>query len=106
MRVPVYSVKEDSVGLWEEDGYIQLKDGILSLEDVTNERSKHRAGQYIKENRDNEDKEAFLQNLSSVFFVPFCRFGDIIEEVKEPTKKVEADENEGISNEDTPEEEE
>jgi len=106
MRVPVYSVKDNSVGLWEEDGYIQLEDGVLSLEDVTDENAKHRAQQYIKENRDNEDKEAFLQNLSSVFFVPFCRFGDIIEEVKKPTKKVEADETEGISNEDTPEEEE
>jgi hypothetical protein len=106
MRVPVYSVKEDSVGLWEEDGYVQLEDGNLSLEDVADERAKHRAQIYINENIDNEDKEAFLQNLSSVFFVPFCRFGDIIEEVKEPIKKVEADETEGISNEDTPEEEE
>jgi hypothetical protein len=106
MRVPVYSVKEDSVGLWEEDGYVQLEDGILSLEDVADERSKYRAQIYINENIDNEDKEAFLQNLSSVFFVPFCRFGDIIEEVEKPIKKVEADETEGISNEDTPEEEE
>ena len=106
MRVPVYSVKDNSVGLWEEDGYVQLEDGVLSLEDVTDENAKRRAQIYINENRDNEDKEAFLQNLSSIFYVPFCRFGDIIEEVKNPTKKVEADETEGIPNEDTTEEEE
>jgi hypothetical protein len=104
MRVPVYSVKEDSVGLWEEDGYVQLEDGNLSLEDVADERAKYRAQIYINENIDNEDKEAFLQNLSSVFFVPFCRFGDIIEESLDTNEKEEDDETEGISDEDDTEE--
>ena len=103
MKVQLYSTKRDSV-LWEEDGYVQLEDGILSLEDVTSERSKHRAQRYINENIDNEDKEAFLQSLSSIVFVPFCRFGDIIEESLDTNEKEEDDETEGISDEDDTEE--
>jgi hypothetical protein len=102
MKVHLYSSKRDSV-LWEEDGYVKLEDGILSLEGVTNKQSKYRAQIYINENIDNEDKEAFLQQLSSVFFVPFCRFGDIIED-SDNNEKEEEDETEGISDTDDTEE--
>ena len=102
MEVQLYSEKINSVG-WEEDGYVNLEDGGLSLKGVTSKRSRYRAQVYIDENIDNEDKEAFLQQLSSVFFVPFWRFCDIIED-SDNNEKEEENETEGISNEDDTEE--
>ena len=60
-------------------------------------------GVFIEEHRDDLDKEAFLQQLSSVFYVPFCRFGDIIED-SDNNEKEENDETEGISDTDDTEE--
>jgi hypothetical protein len=102
MKVQLYSEKINAVG-WREDGYVNLEDGVLSLEGVTSQRSRYRAQVYLDENIDNEDKEAFLQQLSSVFFVPFCRFGDIIED-SDNNEKEEEDETEGIPDEDDTEE--
>ena len=84
----------------------ELDAGVLSSEGVENEQALHRLNIFIWEHQDDHDKEAFLASLSSVFYVPFCRFGDIIEEDKKASKKVEVDETEGIPNEDTAEAEE
>jgi len=103
MKVQLYSTAKGSV-IWEKDGFVQLKDGVLSLEGVVAANAKRRAQIYLNENVNTNDKEAFMRELSSVFFVSFCRFGDIMDETPDTKKKVVKDEAEGISNSDDTEE--
>jgi len=103
MKAQIYSLKAGNIS-WEPDGFIVLDKGALTLKGVTNERSKRRLNVFLKEHQDNPDKEAFLRSLISVVYVPFCRFGDIIDETTATKEKEENDEVEGISDTDDTEE--
>lgn len=105
MKVQVYTLNADDL-TWGADGFLTLEADKLVSKGVKSERSIRRLNTFIKEHQDEPDKEAFLGSLSSVLYVPFCRFGDIIEEDTKPIEKVDADETEGISDEDTAEAEE
>jgi len=103
MKAQVYSLEIGGIS-WEPDGFIVLDKGTLTLKGVTNERAKRRLNIFLKEHQDDLDKEAFLRSLISVMYVPFCRFGDIIDETTVTKEKEENDEVEGISDTDDTEE--
>jgi hypothetical protein len=105
MKVQVYTLNADQI-TWGTDGYLTLDADELASKGVTNKLALRRLNIFIGEHQDEPDKEALLEGLSSVFYVPFCRFGDIIEEDTKPIEKVDDDETEGISDEDTAEAEE
>ena len=90
MKVQVYALGKDEL-TWEPDGYLSLDGDELSLDKVKTERTLRRVTIFIEEHQDDADKEGFLRNLSSVFYVPFCRFGDIIED-SDTNEKEEDDE--------------
>jgi len=102
MKVQVYSLEAGNI-IWEPDGFISLDGDTLIIDSVTSERSKGRLKGFIKERQGDLDKEAFLRSLISVLYVPFCRFGDIIED-SDTNEKEENDEIEGISDTDDTEE--
>ena len=103
MKVQIYSLQAGNI-VWEPDGFMVLDSGILSIDNVSSERTKGRLNIFIKEHQDDLDKEAFLRSLISVLYVPFCRFGDIIDEPIDTNEKEENDETEGISDTDDTEE--
>ena len=103
MKVQVYSVSRDGI-TWSPDGYLVLEDDVFSVSGVESTRSLKRLNLFLREYIDDPDKKEFLNSLSSVFHVPFCRFGDIIDETIDTNEKEENDEVEGISDTDDTEE--
>ena len=103
MKVQVYSLEARNI-VWEPDGFLSLDDDTLTLDGVTDKRAIGRLNIFIKEHQNDLDKEAFLDKLVSVVYVPFCRFGTIVDEASDTNEKEENDEVEGISDTDDTEE--
>lgn len=101
MNIQVYTLDSNDI-TWSKDGTVGVYDGTFGYGPMESERSKVRLERFLAENKDIIDKNEWLLSLSSVFYVPFVRFGDEIVEEK-PEKKEKTGENKRISDENTSE---
>ena len=97
MKIQVYTLDANDI-TWSKDGTLGTYSGHWDVQNMDSKRSMLRLDRFLNENSDKIGDKGWLLGLSSVFYVPFIRFGDEIV-VEKPKKKEKTGENKRIQGE-------